>query len=43
MENLRYIDKLGRGLPMVYNETVKLGRQPVFEEFGEEFRVTLPC
>ena len=42
MENLRYIDKLGRGLPMVYRETVKLGRQPVFEEFGEEFRVTLP-
>ncbi|MCI5129970.1 MAG: transcriptional regulator [Candidatus Electrothrix sp. EH2] len=42
MENFRYIDKLGRGLPMVYNETVKLGRQPIFEEFGEEFRVTLP-
>lgn len=42
MENLRYIDKLGRGLPMVYSETVKLGRQPIFEEFGEEFRVTLP-
>ncbi|WP_446007929.1 RNA-binding domain-containing protein [Candidatus Electrothrix sp.] len=42
MENLRYIDKLGRGLPMVYRETVQLGRQPIFEEFGEEFRVTLP-
>ena len=42
MENLRYIDKLGRGLPMVYREAHKLGREAVFEEFGEEFRVTLP-
>ena len=42
MENLRYIDKLGRGLPMVWLEAEKIGRQPVFAEFGEEFRVTLP-
>ncbi len=41
MENLRYIDKLGRGLPMVWNESKKTGLQAVFEEIGEEFRVTL--
>lgn len=42
LENLRYVDKLGRGLPMVYQEAKKLGRQVVFEEVGEEFKVTLP-
>lgn len=42
MENLRYIDKLGRGLPMVWLETEKIGRRPIFVEFGEEFHVTLP-
>lgn len=42
MENLRYIDKLGRGLPMVCQEAKRNGKQVVFEEFGEEFRVTLP-
>lgn len=42
LENMRYIDKLGRGLPMVYMEAKKLGRNAIFEEFGEEFRVTLP-
>jgi ATP-dependent DNA helicase RecG len=41
MENLRFIDKLGRGLPMVYREAVTNGRKVVFEEVGEEFRVTL--
>lgn len=41
MENLRFIDKLGRGLPMVYREAVSHGRQVIFEEIGEEFRVTL--
>jgi ATP-dependent DNA helicase RecG len=41
LENLRYVDKLGRGLPMVYQEAKKLGRQVVFEELGEEFKVTL--
>jgi ATP-dependent DNA helicase RecG len=41
MENLRFIDKLGRGLPMVYREAVTHGRQVIFEEVGEEFRVTL--
>jgi ATP-dependent DNA helicase RecG len=41
MENLRFIDKLGRGLPMVYREAVNQGRKVLFEELGEEFRVTL--
>jgi ATP-dependent DNA helicase RecG len=41
MENLRFIDKLGRGLPMVYREAVEHGRQVTFEEVGEEFHVTL--
>jgi ATP-dependent DNA helicase RecG len=41
MENLRYIDKLGRGLPMVYQEAKKLGKDVLFEEIGEEFKVTL--
>ena len=42
LENLRYVDKLGRGLPMVWQEAKKLGRKVVFEEIGEEFKVTLP-
>ncbi len=42
MENLRYIDKLGRGLPMVCYETEKLGREVSFAEVGEEFQVILP-
>ena len=41
MENLRYIDKLGRGLPMVYMTAVKNNKHVVFEEIGEEFKVTL--
>ncbi|MCZ2202176.1 RNA-binding domain-containing protein [Cylindrospermopsis raciborskii] len=41
MENLRYIDKLGRGLPMVYQEAKKIGKDVLFEEIGEEFKVTL--
>jgi len=41
MENLNYIDKLGRGLPMVHQEARKLGKEVVFEEFGEEFKVKL--
>ena len=42
MENLRYIDKLGRGIPMVCHETRLLGFEPVFQETGEEFQVILP-
>ena len=41
MENLRYVDKLGRGLPMVYKEAQKLGKEVIFKEIGEEFRVIL--
>ena len=40
MENLRFIDKLGRGLPMVY-KAQKAGKDIHFEEIGEEFKVTL--
>ncbi len=41
MENLRYIDKLGRGLPMVYQIAKAHDKQLYFEEVGEEFKVTL--
>lgn len=42
MENLGYVDKLGRGLPMVWREAQKLGQQVQFIEDGEEFKVVLP-
>lgn len=42
MENLGYVDKLGRGLPMVCQEAKKLGQTVQFMESGEEFRVILP-
>ena len=41
MENLRYIDKLGRALPMVYQEAKRNNKKVDFEEVGEEFRVRL--
>lgn len=41
MENLRYIDRLGRGLPMVYRSAVSNGKRVVFDEIGEAFQVTL--
>ena len=42
MENFRYVDRLGRGIPMVISEMKKsLGIEPVFEERGEEFYVGL--
>lgn len=41
MENLGYIDKLGRGLPMVVQAAKSKGKTVLFEEFGEEFIVTL--
>jgi len=41
MENLRYIDKLGRGLPMVYKIAKENHKKIKFEEIGEEFKVTL--
>ncbi len=42
MENLRYIDKLGRGLPMVYRTAKEQNKEVIFQEIGEEFSVTLP-
>ncbi len=41
MENLRYIDKLGRGIPMVCKEVEKNNKQVIFKELGEEFKVEL--
>jgi ATP-dependent DNA helicase RecG len=41
MENLGYMDKLGRGLPMVYQESIKLDRTLAFENDGENFKVIL--
>ncbi len=41
MENLRYIDLLGRGIPMVINEVKKINKKVVFKEIGEEFKVIL--
>ncbi|MCD6532988.1 MAG: putative DNA binding domain-containing protein [Deltaproteobacteria bacterium] len=41
MENLGYMDKLGRGLPMVCQEAKRLEQTVLFEDSGEEFRVTL--
>jgi ATP-dependent DNA helicase RecG len=41
MENLGYMDKLGRGLPMVYQEATKLGKKLSFDNDGEMFKVIL--
>ena len=41
MQNMNYIDKLGRGLPMVIAEAKTLGKKVDFEEAGEEFKVIL--
>ncbi|WP_045221201.1 ATP-binding protein [Desulfonatronum thioautotrophicum] len=41
MENLGYMDRLGRGLPMVCQEAQKLNKSVTFEEAGEMFRVVL--
>jgi ATP-dependent DNA helicase RecG len=42
MENLNYMDKLGRGLPMVCQEAKRLKTEVEFKESGEEFQVILP-
>ncbi|MBF0239100.1 MAG: putative DNA binding domain-containing protein [SAR324 cluster bacterium] len=42
MDNLRYIDRLGRGLPMVYRASMQRGMPVEFKEIGEEFHVILP-
>ncbi|QEN05661.1 transcriptional regulator [Thiospirochaeta perfilievii] len=41
MENLRYIDKLGRGIPMVCSDANKIGKKVEFLEIGEDFKVVL--
>ncbi len=41
MENLGYIDKLGRGLPMVYRESLQILKNIEIKEIGEELKVTL--
>lgn len=42
MDNLRYIDRLGRGFPMIFREMRQLGKIVDVYEFGEELRVVLP-
>jgi ATP-dependent DNA helicase RecG len=41
MENMRYIDKLGRGIPMVCQEVEKANRKIDFIEVGQDFKVVL--
>ena len=41
MQNLRYIDKLGRGIPMVNRIAKQNNKQLWLEEQGEEFVLTL--
>ncbi|WP_069472342.1 RNA-binding domain-containing protein [Candidatus Marithrix sp. Canyon 246] len=41
MENLSYVERLGRGLPMVYREAKKMNLDLQFIDQGEEFRVIL--
>ncbi|MFA6062333.1 MAG: RNA-binding domain-containing protein [Gallionella sp.] len=41
MDNLRYMDRLGRGFPMIYREMQKLGLSISVRELGEELRVVL--
>ncbi len=42
MENLRYIDQLGRGIPMVLKTMKEAGaKQPLLQESGEEFILTI--
>jgi len=42
LQDYHFVEKLGRGIPMVVREMKKLGvREPDFHESGEEFIVTL--
>jgi ATP-dependent DNA helicase RecG len=42
MENLRYIDQLGRGIPMIIKNMTALGaKEPLLKEEGEEFVLTI--
>ena len=42
MDNLRYIDRLGRGFPMIYREMQQIGKEVAVDEWGEALRVVLP-
>ncbi|MEI6708287.1 MAG: ATP-binding protein [Methylococcales bacterium] len=41
MDNLRYMDRLGRGFPMIYREMQQLNKAMSVRELGEELRVVL--
>jgi ATP-dependent DNA helicase RecG len=42
MENMRYIDQLGRGIPMIIKEMKDMGvKEPDLRELGEEFILTV--
>ena len=41
LQQMGYMDKLGRGLPMVIREIRNLGKTLEFQELGEEFVVTI--
>lgn len=42
MENMRYIDQLGRGIPMIFKTMKDLGaKEPSLKEIGEEFILTI--
>jgi len=42
MENMRYIDQLGRGIPMILKTMKDLGaKEPNLKELGEEFILTI--
>ena len=42
MENMRYIDQLGRGIPMIIkNMTAISNKEPQLTEIGEEFILTI--
>ena len=42
MENMRYIDQLGRGIPMILKKMKEAGaKEPLLMEQGEEFVVTI--
>jgi ATP-dependent DNA helicase RecG len=41
MDNLRYIDRLGRGFPLLYKEAKRLGHELQVDEVGDVLRVVL--
>lgn len=42
MENMRYIDQLGRGIPMIIKAMKDIGaREPQLKEIGEKFIITI--